>query len=212
MATRKTLGTPASNPEMVPKSYVDALVAALAYGVGPVGHGALAWTNDPAVGQANVAQTTGRFTIMRFRAAASGSIATAWFGISTTAGASVTHATCAIFDLAGGAGSTGGRLGVSNTETTLLQSTGTKQFTFASPVPIVLGTEYVACVLINASTMPTLNCTIAGSRPSLGITAGTGQPLRQALGTATGQTSIPTTLTWTAFADVANGPHLVFRP
>lgn len=177
--------------------------------VGPLGHGGIAWTDDPAIGGASVALPAGRIYASRFRAAASGEVLTAAFGINNTGGTAVTYAGLAIYDLAGN------RIGLSNAETTLLQSSGDKAFTFAegSRPTLVAGVEYVAAYLVLASVAPTLNCTIASSRPNLGMPSSVGMannPLRHGA-TATGRTDLPATLNWVSFSIIANTPTFVLR-
>lgn len=203
MPVRKILGTASAAAET--PNYAQMLIALNGWGPGPIGHNGLAWTNDPAHSSANAIPAVGRFSATRFRAAASGSCGNIVLSI-TTAGSSITTGLVAIFNLDGTINGA-----VSANQTTAWQSTGEKTVALGSPATLVAGVEYVFVLLQAGSTGATFSGSLGSSRPNQGITASTTNPRRQGISTATSQTTMPSTLNWTAFGDVGNAPCAIMK-
>lgn len=197
---QKLLGTPTALTDVA-----NLAVVLGAMGVGPVGHGGLAWTNDPAHSSANAIPAVGKYSATKFRAAASGTCNNVVLSI-TTAGSGITTGLIAIYDLAGN------KLGAeSANQTTAWQSTGEKVVALGAGVQLVAGMEYVFVLLQAGTTGATFSGSLGSSRPNQGITASSSNPRRQGISNAGSNTTMPSTLTWTAFTDVGNAPCAIMK-
>lgn len=164
----------------------------------PTNHGFLAWTNDPA---ANVNQTTHSSGVLYGSRVEIRSVSpvTNIVVFCSTAGETLT----ADQNFIGLYNSAGTRVGVSAAQTTAWESTGVKTAAIAGgPISCAAGFYWVVLVA-NGTTRPKFG---VGSLFSVGVNAGLAAAATRFASQATGQTTLPATLTPGSWLQDANAP------
>jgi hypothetical protein len=161
--------------------------------IGPVDHGALAWTIDP-VATSSFTPTAGSVYAQRFRVAATGSASKVMMQCTTLS-------TTATAIYVGIYAKDGTQLAVSADVKAAFTTTGAKTLALVAPVALVAGQDYVFAFL-SVTASPVITGSIGSAAPSLGVST----PLRQSKTTSTTRTALAAPEVWSGYAVVGNGP------
>lgn len=164
----------------------------------PLTNNMLGWTCDPALtGGSGSKPGTGIVYLQRFRAVQSGSCGHVLYSLVSGGSTLTTNENfLALYDTGQTTSGTATRIAVSSDLTSTLGSGGVYSSAFSAAATLVAGQDYFIAILVNGTTAPTFNCPVANYfdpyTANLGL-SGIGR--RFAMGSATGVTSMPATIT-----------------
>ncbi len=160
----------------------------------PEDFGLLGWTSDPLLATSNATPALGAVLLARFRAAKSGLLGRLVYTV-TTAGAvlSAGENFVGVYDTGQALAGSATLLGVSADQSANFGVAATYAAAMVTPPAIVAGQDYLAAILANGTTAPTIERASTSGALSLWNYSLVGLSLRTATALA-GQTALPATI------------------
>lgn len=151
-------------------------------------HGLLTWTQDPATLNGGYTLATGQIYLSKVKITSRSTVVSNILYGVTTAGTALTAGQCfvGLYD------SSGNRLAISADQSTVMNSLGAKTVALTAPQTLAVGSYYVAFLAVGTGTLPSV---AGGGGISSTINAGLTTGTSRFLNTATGNTSLPATIT-----------------
>ena len=151
-------------------------------------HGLLTWTQDPATLNGGYTLATGQIYLSKVKITSRSTVVSNILYGVTTAGTALTAGQCfvGLYD------SSGNRLAVSADQSGVMNTTGPKTAALTVAQTLAVGSYYVAFLAVGTGTLPSV---AGGGGVSSTINAGLTVGTSRFLNTATGNTSLPATIT-----------------